>query len=403
MVTHSLYESDGRVMRYAEALAARGDEVDVFALRKEGKPAEETIRGVRVYRIQKRSFTEKQKVSFLRGILLFILRATWAVSKRHLRRPYDLLHVHSLPDFVVFTALVPRLMGAKVILDIHDVMPELYATKFKTGERSAAVKALLYMEKASARFAHHVIIANDIWWERVVARSVEGSKCSVMLNYPDRSIFRPGRKRSGSEFVLLYPGTLNQHQGLDVAIRAFAKIAPEVPHAVFHIHGEGRGRPELIELVRNLRLEDRVKFKPMLPIREIARVMADADLAVVPKRKDSFGNEAFSTKILEFMASGVPVIVSDTKIDQYYFNDSVVKFFPDGNEAELASAMLSLIGDGELRRQMSTNAMDFVRSFDWDLKKPTYVGLVDSLVDGSRRPDSADSERPAKTVQGVTA
>lgn len=69
----------------------------------------------------------------------------------------------------------------------------------------------------------------------------------------------------------------------------------------------------------NLQLSDRILIKPPYPLREIAFVMANADLGVVPKRNDSFGGEAFSTKILEFMALGIPVVVADTKIDKCYF------------------------------------------------------------------------------------
>jgi glycosyltransferase involved in cell wall biosynthesis len=387
MVTHSLYESDGRVMRYAEALAARGDEVEVMALRKEGKPKEEVIGGVRVFRIHMRTFKEKRRGSFLKGVSMFLLKAWWRLTIRHLRKPYDLFHIHSIPDFLVFAALLPKLAGAKVILDIHDILPELYASKFGVSERSLGFKIMLVLERASTAFANHVIIANHIWQDRLLSRSLTSSKCTVFLNYPDRSIFHP-RKRSGKsdEFVILYPGTLNQHQGLDVAIRAFSFIKDKAPNAVFHIYGEGRTQDVLMRLVEDLRLQDRVRFKPMLPSREIAHVMANADLAVVPKRKDSFGNEAFSTKILEFMAVGVPVIVSNTKIDQHYFNESVVKFFQDGDASELAHGMLMLMGDAAVREHMVRNASQFVRSFYWEANKDEYLDLVDAVVLGGSKP-----------------
>lgn len=371
-------------MRYAETLAARGDEVEVIALRKDGLPEEEIIAGVRVFRIQRRSFQEKKKASFLKGVGLFFMRASWLLTKRHLQRPYDLFHINSIPDFLVFVAAVPKLLGARIILDIHDIMPELYASKFGVSERSFGYRAMLFLERASASFANHVIIANHIWRDRLLSRSETANRCTVLLNYPDRSVFRPNRKRSSDEFIILYPGTLNQHQGLDVAIRAFARIADKAPNAMFHIHGEGRTQDVLMKLVEELGLQYRVLFKPMLPARQIAPIMANADLAVVPKRKDSFGNEAFSTKILEFMSSSVPVIVSDTKIDKYYFNDSVVKFFNDGDEEDLAEKILLLMNNPELRQQMASEASEFVRSFDWELNKNTYIDLADSLVYGNK-------------------
>jgi glycosyltransferase involved in cell wall biosynthesis len=307
------------------------------------------------------------------------------VSARHLRKRYDLLHIHSIPDFVVFTGLLPKLMGAKIILDIHDILPELYESKFGVSRDSMGFKTMLFLEKISTAFADHVIIANHIWQDRLVKRCLSGEKCTVLLNYPDEAIFRPiPRDRKTDEFIMLYPGTLNQHQGLDIAIRAFALIKDKAPHAVFHIHGEGRTQDSLVELVGELNLQDRVLFKPMLPIREIAKVMANADLAVVPKKSDSFGNEAFSTKILEFMSVGIPVTVSNTKIDQYYFNDSVVQFFNGGDPEDLARSMLLLINDPQRRESMSKNALQFVKAYNWNANKGTYLQLVDSLVDGSK-------------------
>jgi glycosyltransferase involved in cell wall biosynthesis len=384
MVTHSLYESDARVMRYAEALAARGNEVEVFALQKKGKPKEEMIAGVRVFRIHARTFEEKKKTAFLAGVCLFFLKTFWILTCRHLRKSYDLLHIHSIPDFMVFVGIVPKLTGAKIILDIHDILPELYASKFKVGERSVGFRTMLVLERASAAFANHVIIANHIWRDRLIARCISPHKCTAVLNYPDESIFHPMLRDHDSEsFTILFPGTLNRHQGLDVAIRAFAMVKDKVSKVFFRIYGEGRSRNMLTKLVEDLNLQGRVLFESMVPIREIAHVMANADLAVVPKRGDSFGNEAFSTKILEFMSVGVPVIVSNTRIDRYYFNDSVVKFFQDGDESDLAKSMLQLINDGELRKQMVENASKFVRGFSWDANQHVYLDLVDSLVSGN--------------------
>lgn len=381
MVTHSLYESDGRVIRYAEALAARGDEVEVFALRKPGKPKEEVIGGVRVFRIQFRSFNEKRKIAFLRQVSMFFLKAFWLVSWQQLRKPYDLLHMHSIPDHIVFTALLPKFMGAKVVLDIHDILPELYASKFGVTHGSVGFKTMLFLERISVAFSDHVIIANHLWEDRLLARSVKRDRHTVLLNYPDTTVFHPmKRDRSSGKFIVLYPGTLNQHQGVDVAIRAMAIVRKTAPHAEFHIYGEGRTQSELVTLAQELGLQNSVVFHRFLPQKDVAQVMANADLAVVPKRADSFGNEAFSTKVFEFMALGTPIVVSNTKIDRYYFNDTVVKFFQDGDEQDLARCILLLMNDESLRAQMVENAAQFVKAYDWAVNKSTYLDVVDSLL-----------------------
>jgi len=179
---------------------------------------------------------------------------------------------------------------------------------------------------------------------------------------------------------MLYPGTLSWHQGVDIAIRAFHLVRNDLPNAEFHIHGAGTTRDSLLQLIADLGLQDRVFIKKSVPLLEVSSVIENADLGIVPKRKDPFGNEAFSTKTLEFMSLGVPLIVSDTAVDTYYFNDSVVTFFHDEDEHDLARCMLMLGKHPEFRRELAASALEFVRAYSWDVKKESYLSLVDSLA-----------------------
>jgi glycosyltransferase involved in cell wall biosynthesis len=132
-------------------------------------------------------------------------------------------------------------------------------------------------------------------------------------------------------------------------------------------------------LVDQLGLKGRVFLEAGKPIREIADIIAHADLGIVPKRNDQFGGEAFSTKTLEFMSSGVPIIVAKTKVDQYYFDDSLVKFFEPENVEDLADAMLTMIRDKSLRDRLSKNGLEFIKKNNWGDKKEEYLKLVNGL------------------------
>lgn len=386
MLSYSFYESDARVTRYAETLAARGDQVDVISLRKEGQESRDTINRVDVYRIQRRERNEKGRLSYLTRLLKFFVSSSAVIAGRHVRTPYDVLHVHSVPDFEVFAAFLPKLLGAKIILDIHDIAPEFYASKFGAGRTSPFFRALVLMERMSAWFADHVIISNHLWEKALVNRSVGREKCSTILNYPDPALFhrRPPAEKNG-KLVMIYPGSLNWHQGLDVAIRAFHRIRNDVPEAEFHIYGNGGHRDSLAALVGELGLRDRVLLKPSVPLSEIVDAMASADIGVVPKRNDPFGGDAFSTKILEFMSLGVPVVVSRTRIDSYYFNDSVVKFFEPEDVDDLADSMARLIKDRRMRENLAENALKFVEEFSWGNRKGEYLELVDRLAGNRER------------------
>jgi glycosyltransferase involved in cell wall biosynthesis len=379
-LTYSFYEEDSRVIRYTEALAGRGDHVDVIALQRPGSSNYEVMNGVHVYRIQKRRIDEKAKLSYLTRILRFLLNSAWLMSRLEVKGHYDLVHVHSVPDFEVFAAFLPKLCGAKVILDIHDIVPEFYASKFSQDRKGGMFRLLVLVEKLSIGFSDHAIISNDIWKQTIESRSARASKCTSLLNYADGSVFyKRERTRDDFSFVMLYPGTLNWHQGLDVAIRAFGKISDKVPAARFYIYGEGPAKNQLAQLIEQLHLKDRIFLRPFIPWRDIARVIADADMGIIPKRNDPFGGEAFSTKTLEFMSAGVPVIVSRTKIDQFYFDDSLVRFFEPENENDLAAAMLAMINDKAMRDRLAANGIAFAHENRWDVKKEVYLNLVDGL------------------------
>lgn len=203
------------------------------------------------------------------------------------------------------------------------------------------------------------------------------------MNYPNLQLFKPlpqSEKRNDGKFVMIYPGSLNYHQGLDLAVKAFARVKDELPNMEFYIYGSGPAKEELIALVQQLNLSDRIFFPSSLPIEEISKIMAKADLGIIPKRAEGFGNEAFSTKTLEFMACGVPIIVSETRIDRYYFDDSIVVFFKPGDEKDLAEAIRKTANNKEKMRKLSRNALEYVSNKGWEKHKSMYNHILDNLL-----------------------
>jgi glycosyltransferase involved in cell wall biosynthesis len=408
MVAYTFYESDNRVRRYAETLVQNGYRVDAIALRREKQSDQTTIvSGVRVFHIQCRVKNETSRLAYLGKLLLFFLRSMVLLTWEQIKDPYDLIHVHSVPDFEVFAALYPKLAGSKVVLDIHDIVPEFYASKFGVSPQSVVFRLLVAVERLSAAFSDHVIAANHIWHQRLRDRSVQDCKLTAILNFPDTQMFRRhGRNRSDNKFIVLYPGSLNYHQGVDIAVRAFAIVKDQAPEAEFHIYGSGEQFEYLKSLIMELKLQDRVFLRGSLPIDQMVSVMENADMGVVPKRKNSFGNEAFSTKILEFMVMGVPVILPDTDIDTHYFNDSVAKFFRADDEQSLAAAMAQLMKDLKLREDLVKNASEFVKQYSWNANQAVYLDLVDSLVNsknGRAKRRNTSGSQDGRSQNGLDA
>jgi glycosyltransferase involved in cell wall biosynthesis len=136
----------------------------------------------------------------------------------------------------------------------------------------------------------------------------------------------------------------------------------------------------LLQLAESLGVGGSVKIFEGVPIDQMPGVIANADLGVVPKRADSFGNTAYSTKIMEFMSQGVPIVVSRTKIDSYYFDDDTVRFFPSGDIEAMANAMVEVIENKTLRNNLVRRGFEYVKLNNWDVCKKNYLALVDSLV-----------------------
>jgi len=245
MISHSVYTSDNRVRRYAESLASRGDRVEVFAICQSGDtPSQQTINGVHVFHVQRRAVkSERSKLAYLWPLLRFFLLTSIRLTRRHLQQPYDIVHVHNIPDFLVFAAWYPKLAGVPVILDIHDIVPELFASKFQTGLPGIARKLLLWMERASGAFADRVIVANHLWVDKYARRTGLNGRCTVFINHVDAKLFRyvPRTPQNGQQIVL-YPGGLQWHQGLDIALRAFKQVVRHLPATEFHIYGDGSAK-----------------------------------------------------------------------------------------------------------------------------------------------------------------
>ena len=199
-IAYTFYEIDFRVRRYAEALVAPDNRVDVIALDSDDKNRCETLNGVNIIHMQKRKFNEKNRFSYLSNILKFFVKGSVILLFRHLKYRYKIIHIHNVPDFLVFMAVIPKLLGAKIILDVHDILPEFYCQKFDRRPGSFFAKSLLKVEKLSVNFANHVIVANDLWRKKIIFRdNILPQKCTALLNYPKLEFFEDFQNKSKND------------------------------------------------------------------------------------------------------------------------------------------------------------------------------------------------------------
>jgi len=386
MVVHAYYPlGETRVQREALALVDHGFEVDVICLRGKGEPTVAEEDGVNIYRLPViRHKGSGVVIQFLEYLAFFVL-AFGMLLFLYARKRYSTIQVHNLPDFLVFAALGPRLAGAKVILDLHDLMPELFASKFDSGMNSWPVRLVSWQEQQSTRFADHVITVTDTWKQRLIQHGVPEGKVSVVMNLADPRIFRsasttPKPEKKGNCFKLIYHGTFTFRYGVDLIIHAVNKVRTKIPNIHLTLIGAGECREELIELTKELDLEDFVEFSAdVLRADKLPPFIWQADVGIVANRSNIFTDGLLPTKLMEYVALGTPVIAARTPTIRTYFDDSMIQFFTPGDVDELADCILSLHNDRQRLAQISRKADKFNQLYNWDKQAENYASLVESL------------------------
>jgi glycosyltransferase involved in cell wall biosynthesis len=386
MVVHAYYPlAETRVQREAETLVRAGFDVDVICLRDEGERPRDRWGGVEIHRL--RAGVDKRVLAAqLLSYLRFFVLATCRLTRLHLRRPYATVQVHNLPDFLVFCALVPKLRGVPVILDLHDLMPEFFAGRFAP-DRPVVAQIIRWQERLACRFADHVITVSEHWRQALVDRGVPAARCSVVMNLADERIFhppaRPGPSRSrssGAPFRLLYHGTVTHRYGLDLAVRAVARLRDDITGIRLTILGQGDQMPELVDLVRELRLDGHVDLQDrLLPAEALPEVIAAADLGVVPYRDDVFTDGLVPTKLLEYAAMALPCVAARTTAIETTFGDSVVAYSAPGDVEALACTIRELWQDPAAAERLAAGSRRFTERHSWARAGRDYASLVASL------------------------
>jgi glycosyltransferase involved in cell wall biosynthesis len=373
--------------REAKAVQEQGFEVDIVSLRQSGEHRVfYKYEGLNIFGIQGRPAAEKNVALYFLQLFLFYLKATVLLAVLAPERRYSLVHVTTPPDVMVFAAFFPKLLGARIILDIHDIGPELFMRKMHVTEDRIVIRLLKFLERLSVRFSDHVITVTDFWKDRLIARSVEPSKITMLLNVPDDDLFKPPRFPTvRSSFNLFYHGSVEEHFGIDTLLLAMPKIKAHIPNVLLHLYcgKKGRAYDDCERIARELHLDSYVKFHSGVPFQDLPRTLSSADIGVVPTKDSVFSNEAVSMKALEYISMGIPIVISRTRAHDFYYNNSMVRFFEPRNSDQLATAVIELYESKERRDFQARNALDFLGKYGWGKSREIYAGIVNRLTKGA--------------------
>lgn len=396
VIAYTTYAFDGRVKRHAEALAERGDEVDVLCLDSEHDGMRN---GVNVIGLRIPRYRGASRSSYVRSYLRFFATASWVALRLSLKRRYDVAVVCTMPDAAVLCALPTRLVGTRILLDIHDTMPELYRAKFGGRRGALGARLLMIEELFSARCADAVLAVHELHRRRLVTAGLAEAKVRVVMNVPDPAVYRLAHQRnlSHGDFNLVCHGTITRRLGLDVAIEAVAIARDRMPGLRLIVIGSGDYQEDAKKLVRRLNLDGHVCFERPVPTEQLPELLARAHVGLVPNLENSATHLMLPVKLLDYAALGIPTIASRLRTIEHYFGTGAVRMFEPGRPARLAAAIEELYRNQALRLELVRNAHRVIERIGWAKQRREYYRAIDSLLSrpSSPRDDPADAERKA--------
>jgi glycosyltransferase involved in cell wall biosynthesis len=381
MIAYTSYPSDARVRREAETLAATGDfEVTFLSLQDNDTAKSYELENVKVIELDVKKYRGHNKFNHMKSYLKFLLLAFCQCNRQFFACKLDIVHVHNMPNFLVLAGLLPRLCGKKLILDIHDSTPETYFAKYGKNANKLLFKLLCWEEAFCCGLANKVICVNHVQRDELIGRGIPSKKIAISMNVPDPKWFgtesMPPDNKSSKKIKMIYHGTIAKRLGIDLAIRAFARICPKDSEMEFHILGNGEGIDECMELCSLLDLDDHVHFsKKMLPLESLLEILRDMDVGIVANRENAATELMLPVKLLEYIALNIPVVVPRLKAIEYYFTDDMVSYFEPENIDSLAQAILNLFNDEHRRKSQAEKAKTFLDRYGWEKHKLDLINL----------------------------
>ncbi|MGD0471008.1 MAG: glycosyltransferase [Terriglobales bacterium] len=380
MLAYAHYLNDARIKCYVRTLEDHGHRVDVIALKSNGESAREVRPTGTIFRAMKK-YQGQSTLMYAWSYLIFFLKALFMLARSSFRDRYEAVHVHNMPNALVFAAVIPKLFGARLILDVHDLMTVNYMAKFDARESDLPVRILKIEQRLSSMFVDHVFCADHNQRDYLVNHcGVSRKKITVLMNLPNAELFgsitREKEKKSET-FRIVYHGTMAHRLGIDLILQAMARVAARVP-AELWMYGAGDYLPEAIALSSELGLGERVHFsRAFFPVEQIPEIVCGMDLGVIGNRRNlACDKYMLPVKLLEYVYLNVPVVAPRLDVIARYFDDTMLRYYEPENVEQLADAIVELFHDRKERERLAQAALMFYEQHNIEAQANRYLDLL---------------------------
>jgi len=387
-VCHLFYEEyprDPRVRRYVNALNSTGRNCIIVCSKKKNEKYFENIGGNLVYRIP----VSKKRGSFFLTLLEYLLFAwisSFMLLYLQLRYRFKIVHVHTLPDFLIFAALWNKVFGAKLILDLHEIFPELYMARTGADYNSFKVNLLKTAEKYSIKLANKVITIHDNAKDIFVKRNgLSEEKISVVMNSVDPAEFPNPAKPDENNFIIIYNGTIVKLLNLTMVVEALAKLKNEMPaddygKIIFRLYGDGPALNEILSLADKSGVVDKVQYMGYLQPADMRKEVLKTGVLILPPLKNIYSDLFYTIKLIETIYLKIPVIATRLNTYKRYYSEDSLFYFDSGNVNELAERIKEVYTNKPLVERKTASARADYDKLSWEIMRERYLEIVDKLA-----------------------
>lgn len=326
---------------------------------------------------------------------------SWRLARRLGR--FDIVHICNPPDLLFLVALPLKLRGARVIFDQHDLVPELYESRFDRG-RDLLYRGVVALERLTYRLADVVIATNDSYRRAALERGRKApERVFVVRSAPDLSRFAggvadPALKR-GKRHLMCYLGVMGPQDGVDYALRSLAALKDlraDDWHAAFV--GGGDCFDEMRALATSLGLDDQVTFTGRIPDDELLAHLSTADVALSPDPYNPLNDVSTMNKVLEYMAVGLPIVSFDLCEARVSAGDAARYVECNDTDAFAAAASALLDDPAEREHRGRIGKLRVAGALSWDQSKVQLTASYAKAM-GRPRPLAQPSVEPAPVHQ----
>jgi len=370
VLLHAYYLDDTRVKRHCELLAKTGKKVTVICLNKGEEASNEKVNDVIINRAPIARSKLKNKLFYLIEYFLFFVFCFFKSTQSCFGNKPSLVIVNNMPNALVFTAIIPKILGVPILLDVHDLMPELVDIIFKK-KGSVLKKILVIEEKISFLFASHLMTVSLPVKKLLEKRS----KNDFFIVHNSPYHLPVLNKEKNNELKVVFHGNIHERYGLQRVLEPLNVVRNTIDNVILDIHGKGPYVDDLKKLIEPLEF---VNFYGGFLPEEVPTILAEASLGIVMNFPNHSNDFALPVKMLEYIANKVPVICPRLPVLLEYFSSESVFYFNDDND--LAEVLLLALSKSELREKKAESAYKEYQKISWDNEKNQYIEYIERII-----------------------